>query len=86
MAEVGERFSIRLHAYVLMPNRFHLVIETAEANFNGSMQWLTTSYAMWFNRRERRVGPLFQGRFKVILFDGRTEAWPAMRYVHLNPV
>jgi REP element-mobilizing transposase RayT len=86
MAEVGERFSIRLHAYVIMPNHFHLVIETSEANLSGSMQWLTTSYAMWFNRRERRVGPLFQGRFKAVLFDGRTEAWPVTRYVHLNPV
>jgi REP element-mobilizing transposase RayT len=86
MTEVGERFSIRLHAYVLMPNHFHLVIETVEANLSGGMQWLTTSYAMWFNRRERRVGPLFQGRFKAVLFDGRTEAWPVTRYVHLNPV
>jgi len=86
MAEAVERFRIRLHAYVLMTNHFHLVVETPEANLSGSMQWLTTSYAMWFNRRERRVGPLFQGRFKAILFEGRAEAWPVTRYVHLNPV
>src|SRR3972149_1605929 len=41
---------------------------------------------MWFNRRTGRVGPLFQGRYKAILFEGRTEAWPVTRYVHLNPV
>jgi REP element-mobilizing transposase RayT len=86
MGEARKQFHILPHAYVLMPNHFHLVVETPEANLSRSMQWLTTSYAMWFNRRESRVGPLFQGRFKAILFDGRTEAWPVTRYVHLNPV
>ncbi len=50
------------------------------------MQWLKTSYSMWFNRKHGRVGPLFQGRFKAELFEGRVEAWPITRYVHLNPV
>jgi putative transposase len=86
LAEMVERFGVRLHAYVLMPNHAHLVIETPQANLSAAMQWLSTSYSMWFNRRKGRVGPLFQGRYKAILFDSRTEAWPVTRYLHLNPV
>lgn len=86
MQEVVDRSHLLIHAYVLMPNHFHLVVETPEANLSVAMQWLSTSYSMWFNRRENRVGPLFQGRFKAVLFDGRTETWPVSRYVHLNPV
>jgi hypothetical protein len=80
------RFRIKVHAYALMPSHTHLVLETPLANLSMAMQWLNTSYSMWFNRRERRVGPLLQGRYKAILFDGMAEAWPVTRYVHLNPV
>ena len=73
MEGMVERFRVRLHAYVLMPNHTHLVMETPEANLSAAMQWLSTSYSMWFNRREGRVGPLFQGRYKAILFEGRVE-------------
>jgi REP element-mobilizing transposase RayT len=86
LEEWTARFAVNVHAYVLMPNHVHLVVETPGANLSTAMQWLNTSYAMWFNRRAGRVGPLFQGRFKAILFDGRSEAWAVTRYVHLNPV
>lgn len=86
LEEMVERFGVRIHAYALMPNHTHLVVETPEANLSAAMQWLSTSYSMWFNRREKRVGPLFQGRYKAVLFDGQTEAWEVTRYVHLNPV
>lgn len=86
LEEMAERFRVRIHAYVLMVNHAHLVLETGEANLSAAMQWLKTSYAMWFNRREGRVGPLFAGRYKAVLFEGRAEAWPITRYVHLNPV
>ena len=86
LEEMVLRFRVRLHAYGLMPNHLHLAVETPEANLSAAMQWLKTSYAMWFNRRENRVGPLFQGRFKAILFEGRAAAWPITRYIHLNCV
>jgi putative transposase len=81
-----DRYRVNVHAYVLMPNHVHLVLSTPEANLSAAMQWLKTSYSMWFNRKHERVGPLFQGRFKAELFEGRAEAWPITRYVHLNPV
>lgn len=85
LPEVVERFAVKVHAYGLMPNHTHLVVETPEGNLSAAMQWLNGSYSMWFNRREKRVGPLLQGRFKAVMFEGKTEAWAVTRYVHLNP-
>ncbi len=86
LAELPERFAVRLHAWVMMENHYHLQIETPEANLSRAMQWLNVSYASWFNRKHRRAGPLFQGRFRAELTD--TEIWVAEvnRYIHLNPV
>src|SRR5688572_9758722 len=86
LAEAVERFRWRLHAYVLMPNHFHLMVETTEANLSRSMQWLGVSYTVWFNRRHQRAGHLFQGRFKSIIVDPAGWAVELSRYVHLNPV
>jgi REP element-mobilizing transposase RayT len=86
LSEWVPRFRLGLHAYVLMPNHVHLVVSTPEANLSAAMQWLKTSYSMWFNRRTRRVGPLFQGRYKAELLEGRAVAWAITQYVHLNPV
>jgi REP element-mobilizing transposase RayT len=85
LQEAVERFAVKIHAYALMANHTHLVVETPEGNLSAAMQWLNGSYSMWFNRRERRVGPLLQGRFKAVMFEGKTEAWAVTRYVHLNP-
>ena len=57
-----ERYRVRLHAYVLMNNHYHLLAQTLEANLSDAMQWLNVGYSVWFNRRHRRVGHLFQGR------------------------
>jgi REP element-mobilizing transposase RayT len=81
-----ERFKTILHAYVLMDNHYHLLVETPEANLSRAMQWLNLSYTAWFNRRRHRSGHLFQGRFKAIVFEPRECALMLSRYVHLNPV
>lgn len=86
LAELPERFGLRVHGWVLMENHYHLQVEAPEANLSRAIQWLNVSYALWFNRKHRRVGPLFQGRFKAELTDA--EGWVAevSRYIHLNPV
>ncbi len=56
LAEWVERFGLRLHAWVLMDNHYHLLVETPEANLSRAMQWLAVSYTVWFNRRHRRAG------------------------------
>ena len=69
LGEAVERFRWRLHAYVLMPNHYHLLVQTSEPNLSASMQWLSVSYSVWFNLKHRRSGHLFQGRFKAIVVD-----------------
>ena len=69
LAEMTQLFRVQVHAYVLMSNHYHLVVQTPEANLSRAIQWLNVSYAAWFNRRNGRVGPLFQGRFKGLLVE-----------------
>lgn len=87
LGQFPERFGVRVVAYVLMGNHYHLLLQTPRANLSTSMQWLNVSYGIWFNRRHRRCGPLFQGRFKgILLEDEGTRLWEVAAYVHLNPV
>lgn len=81
------RYAVQLHAYVLMRNHYHLLLQTPHANLSRAMQWLNVSYGVWFNRRYGRVGPLLRGRFKSVPIDGEG-AWAlrASLYLHLNPV
>ena len=86
LSDMPERFGVRLHAYALMSNHFHLLIETPEANLSRSMQWLGVSYSMWFNQRHDRAGHLFQGRFSACIMEDDHGCQEVARYLHLNPV
>ena len=85
LGEWVARFGLRLHAYVLMDNHYHLLVQTPQANLSQAMQWLQVSYTVWFNRRHRRAGHLFQGRFKAVVLE-ESAAAELSRYLHLNPV
>lgn len=80
------RFDFRLHAYALMPNHVHLLLETGKDPISKIMQALHTSYTMYFNTRHGRVGHVFQGRFKSLLCDRDAYLLELVRYIHLNPV
>lgn len=85
LAELPERFGVRVVAWVLMDNHYHLLLETPEGLLSRPCQWLNVAYSVWFNHRHGRSGHLFQGRFKSILVD--EGSWlEVARYVHLNPV
>lgn len=86
LAEMVERFGIRLHAYCLMPNHYHLVLETPRANLSQAVGWLQVTYTVRFNHRHRRSGHLFQGRFKAQLVEADAYARWLIEYIHLNPV
>ncbi|HUP65413.1 MAG TPA: transposase, partial [Thermoanaerobaculia bacterium] len=75
-----------LHAWVLMSNHYHLLIETPEIGLSRGMKRLNETYAMWFNTRHHRVGHLFQGRFKSILVERESHLLELTRYIVLNPV
>jgi REP element-mobilizing transposase RayT len=87
LEECVGRHGVRLHAYVLMSNHYHLLVQTPNANLSRAVQWLNVAYVVWFNRRHGRVGPLMQGRFKAVPVDG-AGAWALdlSAYLHLNPV
>ena len=78
----------QVHAYCLMSNHFHLVIETPRPNLVSGMKWLLGTYTMRFNRRHRLSGHLFAGRYKSLLVDDRDAGYlrEVCDYVHLNPV
>lgn len=86
LEEMTASYGVRIHAYVLMSNHYHLLLQTPRANLSRAMQWLNVSYSIWFNKRHRRVGHLFQGRFKAIVVNPDEWAVGLSRYVHLNPV
>ena len=80
------RYGWRLHAYVLMGNHYHLLLETPEPNLSPGMHWINSTYAQKFNLRHERVGHLMQGRFKAILVEKERHLLELVRYVVLNPV
>ena len=81
------RYGVILHAYVLMENHYHLLVETPSGNASRALQWLNLSYSMWYKAKRNHAGPLFQARFKSIPVDGEGSwALACSVYVHLNPV
>ena len=86
LAEVVDRFQLLLHAYVLMDNHYHLLVETLEPNLRRAMHRLNGVYAQWFNRRHQRVGHFLQGRYKAPLVQQDAYLIELSRYIHLNPV
>ncbi len=84
--KVNKRYNWLCHAYCLMDNHFHLLIETPEGNLSIGMRQLNGVYTQTFNKRHRRTGHLFQGRYKAILIQKDSHLLEACRYVVLNPV
>ena len=81
-----ERFRVRVYAYCLMPNHYHLLISTPEGNVSWAVQWLNGSYGIWYNRRHDREGHLFGERFKAVLVEGSGWGLEVSVYIHMNPV
>lgn len=85
-AECVKRFGWLCHAYCLMDNHYHFLIETPHGNLSAGMRQLNGIYTQRFNRRHGRVGHVFQGRFKAILVEKESYLLELCRYVVLNPV
>jgi REP-associated tyrosine transposase len=86
LGRVAERRRWRVYAFVLMTNHFHLLFRTPEADLSAGMHDLNAAYVTGFNRRHRRNGPLYQGRYKALLVDDEYHYWELGRYIDLNPV
>lgn len=77
----------QVHAFCLMPNHFHLVVETPRDDLVAGMKWFLGTYTMRFNRRNNLIGRLFGGRYKALIVDGSGNGYlkTVCDYVHLNP-
>ena len=86
LAEVVRGCNWAVHAYCLMDNHYHLLVETPEGNLSKGMRQLNGVYTQRFNRRQGRVGHVFQGRYKAILVQKDSYLLELARYIVLNPV
>src|SRR2546426_7566360 len=88
LGEVCRKTEWQVHAYCLMGNHFHVVIETPQANLVFGMKWLLGTYTKRFNIRHKLCGHLFAGRYKSLIVDGSGTGYlkTVCDYVHLNPV
>jgi REP element-mobilizing transposase RayT len=86
LGEMSERHTVEVHSYALMDNHYHLLLRTPLANLSRAVQWLNTAYGIWWNLRHRRVGHVFQGRFKSVVVESGQWVLECSLYIHLNPV
>lgn len=86
ITEGVRRFGYRVHGYCWMPNHVHLLIQVGRIGLSAIIQNLAFRYTRWVNRRQRRRGHVFQGRYQAILVDADSYLLQLIRYVHLNPV
>jgi putative transposase len=86
LGQFSRQFDVGLLCYCCMPNHFHLYLRTEQANLSRFMQSLLTSFTISFNRRHRRSGHVFQGRFTAHLVENEAYGGEVSRYIHLNPV
>ncbi|OUS09533.1 addiction module toxin RelE [Gammaproteobacteria bacterium 53_120_T64] len=85
-SDVCERHNWHCHAYCLMSNHYHLLVETPDANLSKGMRQLNGVYTQNFNRAHSRTGHVFQGRYKAIVVDKNSYLLELARYIVLNPV
>lgn len=84
--ESAELFDFNIHSYCLMTNHYHLLIETCKENLSKIMKQINSKYSIYFNRKIKRVGPLWQGRFKSWFIYNEKYLTALIKYIELNPV
>ena len=86
LKELVEDYNVKIAAYCLMPNDYHLLVQTPDANISRSMRHLNGVYTQRFNRIHLCDGQLFRGRYKCIIVDGDSYLLELLRYIHRNPL
>jgi REP element-mobilizing transposase RayT len=86
LGDLCETYRVAMHAYCLMPNHYHLLIQTPEGGLSRAMRHLDGVYTQRFNRLSRTDGSLFRGRFRSVLVDADAYLLQVSRYIHRNPV
>ena len=86
LQESSELWNIRIAAYCLMSNHYHLLIQTPEGNLSRGMRHINGVYTQRFNRSHKKEGQLFRGRYKAVLVESDGHLLEVMRYIHRNPL
>jgi putative transposase len=86
LRESRELWNVNVAAYCLMPNHYHLLVQTPEANLSRCMRHINGIYTQRFNKKHNEDGPLFKGRYKAILVDADSYLLELVRYIHRNPL
>ena len=86
LGQTSQMWGLKVYAYCLMGNHYHLLLETADAALSRAMRHIDGIYTQRFNRAHRRDGPLFRGRYRAILIEPEEYFMAVARYIHRNPV
>ena len=86
VGELPERYGLVVHAYALMPNHFHLMLESRSGRLSQAMSFLQSRYSSWLNRRYEWDGPIYRGRFRNRVIEDDDYWRHLFAYLHLNPV
>ena len=86
LSEYKKQYKYCLYSYILMNNHIHLLLETQDFPLSKIQQGINQRYTMYFNKKHKTVGHLFQGRYKAILCDKDKYLLSLIKYIHLNPV
>ena len=86
LQETTDAWNVRISAYCLMPNHYHMLINTPDGNISRAMRHVNGVYTQRFNSRHNYDGPLFRGRYKSILVSGNAYLLQLIRYIHRNPL
>ena len=86
LQETAEMWNLKVSAYCLMPNHYHLLVQTPEGNLSRCMRHLNGVYTQRFNRKHNLDGQLFRGRYKAVLVDEDSHLLELLRYIHRNPL
>lgn len=86
LQEASKMFDLRISAYCLMPNHYHILVQTPRGNLSRAMRHINGVYTQRYNRKRKTDGQLFRGRYKSILVDADNYLLELLRYIHRNPV
>ena len=86
LQEAREMWNLQVAGYCLMPNHYHLLLHTPDGNISRCMRHVNGIYTQRYNRRHRKDGQLFRGRYKAVLVDGDSYLLEVLRYIHRNPL
>ncbi len=86
LCQICEQFEVTLHSYCLMSNHYHLLIETHQENLSKVMRAINAQYATYFNKKYKRVGHLWQGRFKSWFVTDDAYLYTLIKYIEFNPL